>query len=212
MLRTLELNIYWTNGPASSWKNVTSGVPQGSVLGPVLFLIYINDLDDGISNWILKFADDTKIFGKINDSQDAENLQKDVDRLIQWSNEWQMMFNIRECKVMHIGKGQFQASYSMNNIILDKVNQEKDLGVVIDSNLKVSSQCIPAYGKAYQILEMSNRTIQFKTIIRFIYDVLHINIYLHFTFTFTKDIMLNLYKALVRPLLEYCMLHGRPTI
>jgi len=53
---------------------------------------------------ILKFADDTKMFSKIDDSQDAENLQKDLDRLIQWSNEWQMMFNIRECKVMHIGK------------------------------------------------------------------------------------------------------------
>jgi len=74
------------SGTESSWENVTSGVPQGSDLGPVLFLIYINDLDDGTSNWILKFADDTKMFGKIDDSQDAENLQKDLDRLIQWSN------------------------------------------------------------------------------------------------------------------------------
>jgi len=144
-------------------------------LGPVLFLIFINDLDDGISNWILKFVDDTKMFGKINDSQDAENLQKDLDHLIQWSNEWQMMFNIRKCKVMHIGKGQFQASYSMINIILVKVNQEKDLGVFIDSDLIVSSQFIQAYGKANWILEMINRTIQFKS----------------------KDIMLNLYKSLV---------------
>jgi len=78
------------------------------------------------------------MFGKINDSQsqDAENVQKDSDRLIQcqWSIEWQIMFKIRKCKVMHIGKGQFQASYSMNSIILD---QEKDLGVVIDSDLGV---------------------------------------------------------------------------
>jgi len=81
------------NGTVSSWQKVTCGVPQGSVLGPVLFLIYINDLDDSMFNWILKFADDTKMFGKINDSQDAENLRKDLDRLIQWSNEWQMMFN-----------------------------------------------------------------------------------------------------------------------
>ena len=93
------------------------------VFSPVLFLIYINDLDDGISNWILKFADDTKMFGKVDDSQDAENLQKDLDHLIQWSNEWQMMFNILKSKVIHIGKGQFNASDSMN-IILDKVNSE----------------------------------------------------------------------------------------
>jgi len=69
----------------------------------------------------------------------------------------------------------------MNNIILDEVNHEKDLGVVIDSNLKVSSQCIQAYGKVNQILGMIDRRIQFKS----------------------KDIMLNLYKALIRPLLEY---------
>jgi len=94
-------------------------------LGPILFLMYINDLDDGISNWILKFADDTKIFGKINDSQDAENLQKDLDRLMQWSNEWQMMFIIRKCKVMNISKGQFQASFSMNNIILESQSRKR---------------------------------------------------------------------------------------
>jgi len=128
-------------------------------LGPVLFLINFNDLDEGIFNWILKFADDTKIISKIDYSHDAENFQKDLDRLIQWSNEWQLMFHIRECKVMHIGKIQFQASYSMDNIFLDNVNQEKDLGVVIDSDFKVSSQCIQAYGKANRILRMINRTI-----------------------------------------------------
>ena len=63
----------------SSWKPVASGVPQGSVLGPVLFLIYVNDLEEDVSNWLLKFADDTKLFGKINNSLDAEIMQADLD-------------------------------------------------------------------------------------------------------------------------------------
>ena len=82
-------------GVMSSWRGVDSGVPQGSVLGPVLFLIYINDLDEGISNWILKFADDTKMFGRVDRQQESDDMQKDIDRLVQWSLEWQMLFNVK---------------------------------------------------------------------------------------------------------------------
>lgn len=169
-------------GTMSSWKQVTSGVPQGSVLGPVLFLIFINDLEDGITNWILKFADDTKMFGRINNTQDVENMQKDLDKLLQWSVEWQMMFNVQKCKVMHVGKNRMDAEYSMNGAILETVEEEKDLGVVLKNNLKVSSQCAQAYGKASRMLGVIYRTIKYKT----------------------KDVMLSLYKSLVRPLLEYC--------
>jgi len=91
-------------GTVSDWLAVLSGVPQGSVLGPLLFLIFINDLDYGIKNWILKFADDTKIFGKISNVTDTVRLQEDLDRLIEWAEEWQMMFNASKCKVMHFGK------------------------------------------------------------------------------------------------------------
>jgi len=75
-------------GELSKWLEVLSGVPQGSVLGPLLFLVYINDLDVGISNWILKFADDTKIFSQIRDDKDRERLQEDLQKLCQWSEEW----------------------------------------------------------------------------------------------------------------------------
>jgi len=81
-------------GVKSSWIEFLSGVPQGSVLGLILFLIYINDLDFGIRNWILKFADDTKIFTRINNSLDSEWLQSDLLQLIRWSEEWQMLFNV----------------------------------------------------------------------------------------------------------------------
>ena len=91
------------NGTKSSWRLVLSGVPQGSVLGPLLFLIYINDLDDGILNWILKFADDTKIFGRVKSLEQHYLLQDYLNTLLQWSKDWQMLFNVDTCKVMHFG-------------------------------------------------------------------------------------------------------------
>ena len=81
------------DGEVSNWKSVLSGVPQGSVLGPILFLIYINDLDDSITSNVLKFADDTKLFRKVNTDGDKQHLQNDLDRLVKWSEKWQMLFN-----------------------------------------------------------------------------------------------------------------------
>ena len=170
------------NGNLSSWQRVTSGVPQGSVLGPVLFLIYINDLEDGVTNWILKFADDTKMFGKVNNQREADIMQKDIDRLVQWSVEWQMLFNVKKCKTMHIGKQHAERVYTMNGCRIDTVTEEKDLGVVIRNDLKSSSQCTLAYNKANRMLGVINRTVSYKT----------------------KEVMTRLYKTLVRPLLEFC--------
>jgi len=69
---------------------------QGSVLSPVLFLIYTNDVDTGVMNWILKFADDTKIYDIVNNASDGSKLQRDLDKLIKWSLEWQMHFNYKK--------------------------------------------------------------------------------------------------------------------
>ena len=79
-------------GEVSSWKSVLSGVPQGSVLGPILFL-YINDLEEGVTGKILKFADDTKLFRKVKEIGDKQNLQDYIDKLVKWSEKWQMLFN-----------------------------------------------------------------------------------------------------------------------
>ena len=73
------------DGEVSSWKSVSSGVPQGSVLGPILFLVYINDLEEGVTGSILKFADDTKLFRKTKEIGDKQNLQDDIDKLVKWS-------------------------------------------------------------------------------------------------------------------------------
>ena len=104
-------------GSFSSWISVLSRVPQGSVLGPILFLIYINALDYGIKNWILKFADDTKIFSRVSNPEDCVSLQRDLDNLVRWSEEWQMLFNVGKCKVMHLGRANMNTGVIQASII-----------------------------------------------------------------------------------------------
>ncbi|WP_435362535.1 reverse transcriptase domain-containing protein, partial [Klebsiella pneumoniae] len=91
------------NGKESDWMNVTSGVPQGSVLGPVLFLIYIDDIDEGLCCKISKFADDTKIGNRADTPEYRQMIQRDLDKLFNWGQTWQMDFNIDKCKVLNIG-------------------------------------------------------------------------------------------------------------
>ena len=93
------------NGTVSIWKLVLSGIPQRSVLGPLLFLMFINDLDLNIHNVLLKFADDTKICSRIRKSDDVQKLQGDLNTLQEWAHTWQMKFNIQKCKVMRVSSG-----------------------------------------------------------------------------------------------------------
>ena len=95
----------------SSWKSVFSGVPQGSVLGPILFLVYINDLEEGVTGKILKFADDTKLFRKTKEIVDIQKIQDAIDKLVRWSQKWQMLFNFGKCKCLHIGPGNTGINY-----------------------------------------------------------------------------------------------------
>jgi len=85
-------------GSCSEWIMVTSGVPQGSVLGPLLFLIFVQDLPDWIKNSIMMFGDDTKIWTAIANGDDAESLQQDLNRLGDWSDKWLLKFNPAKCK------------------------------------------------------------------------------------------------------------------
>ena len=128
------------DGEFSSWKSVLSGVPQGSVLGPILFLVYIHDLEDGVTGSIFKFADDTKLFRKTKEIGDKQNLQDDIDKLVRWSEKWQMLFNFRKCKCLHIGPGNTGMSNKMGGTILSKTVKEKDLEVTMNANMKVSEQ------------------------------------------------------------------------
>ena len=160
-----------------------SGVPQGSVLGPILFLVYINDLEEGVTGNILKFADDTKLFTKTKEIGDKQNLQDDIDKLVKWSEKWQMLFNFGKCKCLHTGPGNTSMNYEKGGTILSTTVKEKDLGVTMNANMKVSEQCRIAASKGNQVLGMIRRNITYKD----------------------KRLSVPLYKAIVRPHLEYCI-------
>ena len=93
--------------PVSEWGKIKSGGPQGSVIGPILFLIYINDLPDKLNNLCKMYADDSKILAKVrknNELEDTNKMQNDIDTILDLTNTWLMRLNIEKCKVMHIGK------------------------------------------------------------------------------------------------------------
>jgi len=137
------------NGVFSGRKDVLSGVPQGCVLGPLLFVIYINYIDEFIVSLILKFADDTKIYHVVNSSTAIENLRSDLHNLVAWSNEWQMLFNVKKCKVMHLDKGYNnpKADYVMDGSVLQSVSEDNDLGVIVSDDFKWEKQCCEAMKK-----------------------------------------------------------------
>jgi ribonucleases P/MRP protein subunit RPP40 len=169
-------------GEFSEWRPVMSGVPQGSVLGPVLFLVFIDDIDDGVTNSILKFADDTKLFGVVNDLRQHDELQQDLQRLVDWSARWLMEFNAAKCTVIHVGRNNERFEYVMGTQTLTAVEEERDLGVVITADMKCSVNCQVACSKAQRILGMLKRSITHKS----------------------TDVLVPLYKSLVRPIVEYC--------
>ena len=134
---------------------VLSGVPQGSVLGPILFLIYINDLEGDISSKVLKFADDTKVFRKVTNVKDKQSLQDDLDKLVKWSEKWQMLLHFGTGKCVHIGHGNIDEEYKMGDIVLGRTTQEKDLGVTFGADMKFSEQSWIAASKGNQILGLN---------------------------------------------------------
>ncbi len=129
------------NGISSAWRGVRRGVPHGSVLGPVLFLIYINNLDDGLACKVSKFPDDTIIASMVISTLDKEFLQKYLGKLINWAHDWQIKFNVETCEVMHIGINNENVKYLMNGMELSVTNTETGLGVMISDDLKLCNQC-----------------------------------------------------------------------
>ena len=135
------------NGSYSSWAPVNSGIPQGSVLGPLLFICYVNDMPEVVHSAIRMFADDTKIFCLVNDKEDRNKLQLDLERLQCWADKWQLRFNATKCKVMHLGNSNLKYDYQMEEngtlVNLETSDCEKDLGVNVDKDLKFKSLVRP---------------------------------------------------------------------
>jgi hypothetical protein len=175
------------NDSKSAPYSVTSGVPQGSVLGPILFLYYINDVDDWVSSSIWKYADDTKLGRRLRMSDprlyqiDIDDMQFDLDSIYEWSQVWLMDFNVQKCACLHFGNNNPTAIYHLNGCDIPNKTSEKDLGVTISSNLKFSDHCAKSVRSAEGVLWCIRRCIKYMS----------------------KDIFLRLYKALVRPRLEY---------
>ena len=88
------------SGEASSWRDVLSGIPQGSVLSPVLFICYENDMPETVQSMIRMFADDTKVFAQSNTKEQCQNLQSDLNTLHNWADDWQLRFNATKCKTI----------------------------------------------------------------------------------------------------------------
>ena len=166
------------------------GAARISTRAPISFLVYINDLEEGVTGRILNFADDTKLFRKAKESGDKHKIQDDIDKLVKRSEKWQMLFNFGKCKCLHTGPGNTGMNYEMGGTILSKTLKEKDLGVTMNANMKVSEQCIIAASKGNQVLGMIRRNITYKE----------------------KSLIVPLYKAIVRPHLEYCIQAWNPYI
>ena len=118
------------NNSYSDYADILSGVPQGSVLGPILFILYINDLPMHANSRSNIFADDTKIFHQVESENDADMLQSDLNNLADWYNAWKMSFNTNKCHVIHYGKRNKKFLYHINGRLLEGVDTEKDLGCI----------------------------------------------------------------------------------
>ena len=193
----------------SQESTVTSGVPQGSVLGPVLFLIYVSDVSSLVKNFVSLFADDTKLFTYLldaaEDKHSPESLQNDINAVAHWSEKMQMSFNIQKCHTLHLGsnnnKHQYtipkqtdtisknnSCSYSYSFHNLTQVTAEKDLGVTVDEELKFKKHIEDKIATANKMLGIIRHTFK------------HLD----------NTSFLMLYKALVRPHVEYASIIWSP--
>ncbi|KAL8594440.1 hypothetical protein ACOMHN_018148 [Nucella lapillus] len=174
------------NGAKSQTAPVTSGIPQGSVVGPMLFVVYINDLPNICVSEVKLFADDTKLYTRSDIPGATTALQADLDKLQQWSQDWLLRFHPQKCSVMKLGSKKSEVEYTMldatqGTTVLEEHEHEKDLGVHVDNKLCFKEHVAKSTAKANKIVGIIRRTFDY----------------------LSNDLFAQLYKSLVRPILEY---------
>ena len=149
-------------GTHSSATQVTSGVPQGTVLGPLLFLVYINDMPEGIDSTMQLFADDSLLYRIIRTKEDQSILQEDLRKLELWEHKWQMQFNADKCEVLRITnkRNPTICNYRVHDQHLQTVKQAKYLGATISSDLSWNQHVDNTVKKATNTLNFLRRNIR----------------------------------------------------
>ena len=136
----------------SEWSAVSSGIPQGTVLGPLLFILFVDDVSQiclDMPRVPKLFADDLKLYTSIRSNCDSTALQLALDRLQHWCNEWQLTINTEKCHLLHIGASNQKTQYFLNGRQVNASNVVADLGVDIDHVLRYDSHINKIIGKAY---------------------------------------------------------------
>ena len=189
--RKQKLNV---NGEYSEWQPITSGIPQGSVLGPVLFIIYINDLPDKIKSICKKFADDSKIYRQIQDEADQDIIREDLLEICDWSDLWLLRISISKCKTIQYGYVRYEIVYQLrdqNNEVFDipSCEEEKDLGIIFEKSLKFNKHVLNVVNRCKKLTGLIKRTFRFMD----------------------KRLFLQLYKTLIRSVVDYGIIVWYPS-
>ena len=150
------------DGEVSSWVPVTSGVPQGSVIGPILFLVYINDLPAKLQSKVRLFADDTIVYMAVNNETDAAILQKDLKLLEEWENRSQMSFHLDKCNVLRVTRcrNPLTHDYILHNQILKEKDAVKYLGITVHHKLSWNKHICSIVKKVNSSIGFFRRNLQ----------------------------------------------------